>query len=287
MQALDDRTAEKIAHVVVDLEGPYERKSYELEALLRRAGWTPTPEYDGSPRVRWLVEQLIENQEDPARIERFLCRVCDPREYDDGRAGAEEFRAAINVVLDPEGLVISAVGGRPVLCDLGDDGTARYSEPDGLEERLRRLVRDEIAADMLVNRLGEARTCLRNGAHTMTVIGLGSLVEGLLHAVLTERDEEVRRNGFFGKDGKKVKPSQVNLGLLLDTARTRGWIAFDAHQFLGPVREFRNFIHPREEVVSRTRLDHDTVMMCWPPIGALFNDVEEHLAVAERWPGAE
>lgn len=277
MQPLDERTAERIAEIVVDVGGPYERKSYELGALLRRAGWVPVPEYDASPRVRWLAEQLIDHRDDPGRIERFLCRVCDPREYDEGKAVAEEFRAALNGVLEAEGLVISPVGGRPVLGELGSDGAAHYSEPEGLEERLRRLVLDEVAADMLVNRLTEARLCVRNDAHTMAVIGLGSLVEGLLYAVLTERDEQVQQDGFADRKGRKVANDRVPLAVLLDTARDHGWIQFDAHRFLGPVRDFRNFIHPRLEVASRSRLDHDTVMMCWGPIGALFNDIEERL----------
>lgn len=280
MQPLDDRTAERIADIVVDMGGPYERKSYELGPLLARAGWSPVPDYDGSPRLQWLAEKLIENRFDPARIERFLCRVCDPREYDDGKAVAEEFRDVLNGILEAEGLVISAVGGRPVLGELGANGAAHYSEPDGLEERLRRLVLDEVAAEMLVNRLTEARICIRNGAHTLAVIGLGSLVEGVLHSVLTERDEKVQQNGFVNEHGKKVPADRVGLAVLLDTARENGWIQFDAHRFLGPVKEFRNFIHPRQEVASQARLDHDTVMMCWGPIGALFNDVEERLATA-------
>lgn len=230
--------------------------------------------------MQWLAEKLIENRFDPARIERFLCRVCDPREYDDGKAVAEEFRDVLNGILEAEGLVISAVGGRPVLGELGANGAAHYSEPDGLEERLRRLVLDEVAAEMLVNRLTEARICIRNGAHTLAVIGLGSLVEGVLHSVLTERDEKVQQNGFVNEHGKKVPADRVRLAVLLDTARENGWIQFDAHRFLGPVKEFRNFIHPRQEVASQARLDHDTVMMCWGPIGALFNDVEERLATA-------
>lgn len=278
MQPLDDRTAEKIADIVIDMDGPYERRSYELGPLLSRAGWSPVPEYDGSPRVQWLSEQLIENRLETARIERFLCRVCDPREYDDGKPVAEEFRNAVNSVLDLEGLVISAVDGRPVLGRLTADGTAYHSEPDRLVERLRHLVLDQVAADMLVNRLTEAQLCMRNGAHTMTVIGLGSLVEGLLHVVLTERDEKIRMDGFVNEHGKKVPPERVGLAMLLDTARQNGWIQFDAHRFLGPVKDFRNFVHPRQQVASDARPDHDSVKMCWTPIGALFNDLEEHLA---------
>ncbi|MER7113572.1 hypothetical protein ACQPZU_09915 [Saccharomonospora azurea] len=278
MQPLDERTAEKIAGIVVDVDGPYERRSYELEPLLARAGWSPVPAYDGSPRVQWLADQLIEHREDTARIERFLCRVCDPREYDDGKSVAEEFRHALNGVLEFEGVVISTVGGRPVLGELGADGGAHYFEPDGLEDRLRRIVLNEAAAERLVNRLSETRLCVRNGAYTMAVIGLGSLVEGVLHSLLIERDEQVRENGFINQHGKKVQHDRVTLSVLLDTARKNGWIEFDAHRFLGPVRDFRNFVHPRQEVASEARLDHDTVMMCWGPISALFNDVEERLS---------
>ncbi|MBB5069886.1 hypothetical protein BJ969_002974 [Saccharopolyspora gloriosae] len=279
---LDDRTAERIATVIVDMGGPYERKSYELEPLLARAGWVPAPEYDGTPRVRWLAEQLIEHRDDHARIERLLCRVCDPIEYDDGAEVAEEFRTILNEKLMAERLIISLVGGRPVLGEIGSDGSAQFTAPDDLDERISGLIVDTFAADLLVRRLSEARICASHGAHTMAVIGIGSLVEGLLYSVLVERDPKIRECGFTNEKGKEVSPHQVGLAMLISLAHDNGWIQFDARAFMDRVREFRNFIHPRLEMEKQSRFDDDTVMMCWAPVRALLNDLEEHLPPVPR-----
>lgn len=94
MMPLDDRTAERVARVIVDIGGPYERPSWELERLLAASGWSDPPAYDQiSSRVRWLTEQLIERKNDHADIERLLCCVCDPLEYDDGKESPKSFAA--------------------------------------------------------------------------------------------------------------------------------------------------------------------------------------------------
>ena len=44
MPAMDERTVERLVEVICDLGGPYERRGYELEAFVRRAGWVePAP----------------------------------------------------------------------------------------------------------------------------------------------------------------------------------------------------------------------------------------------------
>ncbi len=43
------------------------------------------------------------------------------------------------------------------------------------------------------------------------------------------------------------------------------------------VRDFRNFVHPRKELVDQPAFDRDSVMLCWGPVRALLNDLEESL----------
>lgn len=276
MLPLDDRTAERLAELIVDIGGPYERKSYELEKLLARAGWANPPEYDGSPRITWLAEQLIARKHNHGEIERLLCRICDPVEYDDGRVAAEAFRAEVNAKLEAEQVVVSLVGGRPVLGELANDGTAHYTAPENLEVRLRRLLRDPVAIERLMLRVNETRLCEQIGAHQMAIIGIGSFVEGLLHRLFLERDSHIREHGFKGKNGK-VKPDRANLALLLDTAHARDWIQLDARDFMQTVREYRNFVHPAADLEQKPKFDQDTVALCWGPVHALLNDLEERL----------
>lgn len=143
MRRLDPRTLHRIAEKLCDLGGPYERHGWQLERLLRHAGWTDPPAYDGSFRVPWLTEVLEERAEHPDDIEHLLRRACDPLEHDGSTAVAEEFRTALNTVLDAEGLTIALIGGRPVLGELGGPGALPiYRLPDSLSERLHRLLHE-------------------------------------------------------------------------------------------------------------------------------------------------
>ncbi|MBB4687058.1 hypothetical protein [Amycolatopsis jiangsuensis] len=281
MFPLDPRTIGKLAEAIADLGGPYERRGAELAELLANAGWVDPPEYDGSPRIPWLREHIEERREDRAEIERLLCRVCDPIEYDGGAVVAEEFRVTVNDKLAPEDLVVTYVSGRPVIGQLSKDGTrATFSEPADFRNRLERLFADPVTVDMLVRRLDETRICESGGAYTMAVIGIGSLVEGLLLQLLLERDAELREKGFpdpRGKGGRK-DAGRVSLKELIDLAHGKDWIQLDAAKFVDTVRDFRNFVHPRKELSEQPRFDRDSVMLCWGPMHALLNDLEENIA---------
>jgi hypothetical protein len=282
MFPLDGKTADRLADVIVDMGGPYERKGYQLEQLLERAGWVDPPEYDGTPRISWLSEQFAERRDNHAEIERLLCRVCDPIEYDDGMISAEVFRVVVNEKLEHERLLVTYVSGRPVVGELGADGeTPVFSEPADLENRLRSLISDTKTVDTLMKRVAETRICEAGGAHTMAIIGIGSIVEGALLALLTERDDELRTKGVFDERRKSWVPSdRVSLAMMIDIAHAKEWIQLDATTFMHNVRNFRNFVHPRKENAEQPNFDQDSVMLCWAPVHALLNDLEENLPPA-------
>lgn len=278
MFPLDPKTVERAARVIVDVDGPYQRKGWELEQLLRHAGWTDPPEYDGSARVPWLVEQMEERGGDRAAIEQLLCRACDPLEYDEGIETAEEFRRALNEKLEPERLTVTYVAGRPVVAELDADGaTPLFSEPPDLELRLTKLIRDPETVKVLVQRARETRMCESAGAYTLAVIGVGSFVEGLLLAMLTERDEGLRVNGFVDRRGRRANAERAGLEILIDTARGKDWIQFDATGFMHKVRDYRNFIHPSKELAEQPQFDRDSVALCWAPVQAVLNDLEQRV----------
>ena len=121
----------------------------------------------------------------------------------------------------------------------------------------------------------ESQSAEAGGSYLLALFGIGSFVEGLLFSVLTTRHPELAREGFSGRDGKKVRANFAGLDLLLDTAHERGLIQLDAKDFMRPVREFRNYIHPRRQFETNFTPDADTVAMSWPPVQALLNDLDE------------
>jgi hypothetical protein len=274
---LDPKTLTRVANLICDINGPSERRGYELEQLLRDAGWLNPPEYDGSSRVRWLADALADRTNDHGDIVRLLCRVCDPLEYDGGKPVAEAFRTELNRILEPERLAVSYVGGRPVLGELTDDPDQPiFSAPEGLEDRLRGLLTDPQVVMLLVDRVDQSRRAQASGAHLLAVFGIGSFIEGLLFSVLMERYPELVTTGFQGREGRKINANRAGLELLIDTAHAKGLIQLDAKNFMDPVRNFRNFIHPRQQLENDFIPDQDTVALCWGPVHAVLNDIEEH-----------
>lgn len=278
MHPLDVRTRQRIVRILCDIDGPFERRGWQLEEFFRSAGWRDVPSYDGSARVRWATDVLDERADDLAATAQVLGRLCDPLEYEDGAEAAGVVRAAVNTVVEPEGLVVSLVGGRPVVAELAVDGSAtRHAAPSDLERRLSQLVQNRKAVELLLARAAETEICEGNGAYVFAVIGIGSFIEGLLYSVLIERDVELRDHGVARANGRRQPMSRVSLNELIDIAHGKGWVQVDARDFLNTVRDYRNFVHPRQQLERELTPDRDTVMMCWGPVHAVLNDLEAAL----------
>lgn len=282
MFPLDGKTLERVAQLVVDPGGWNERRGYELERLLRGAGWADMPECDGSPRIPWLVDALAEQADSRPDVERFLCRVCDPLEYDGGMVVADAFRTELNSVLEFERLVVTYSGRRPVLGELTDESDRPvYGAPRDVEQRLRRLLSDEQVIDLLIDRIAQCRAAQAAGAYLLVVFGIGSFIKGLLFCALKERFPELVSAGFRDQNGRKVPASRAGLALLIDTAHEKRLIELDARNFIHPVRDFRNYIHPRQQLEHDFTPNADTVNMCWVPVNA---DLEE--SMPDHSPGS-
>lgn len=270
---MHQKTIERTARIICDLDGPFERSGRQLENLLRSSGWTDPPEYDGTARIPWLIDAMQERANDQAAIERLFCQVCNPIEYDDGMASAEAVLQVINQALALEQLAISFWNGRPVMGSLGPDGnTTVFTAPAELETRLHNLIGDSAAVEWLLTRAKETQICETNGAFTFALVGIGSFVEYLLLSVLLEGDEDIKAYGFTDENGRRTR--RPSLDLLIRTAHAKGWIQLDAKDFLRQVREYRNFVHLRLQSESGLAPDGDTIMMCWAPVQAVINDLE-------------
>ncbi|MFY1668835.1 hypothetical protein ACN27G_02580 [Plantactinospora sp. WMMB334] len=287
MLVVDPLTLERVARLICDIDGPYERTGAQTERFLHRVRWPGDPQYDGSPRVPWLTEMLVAHVDDSAALDRLFCRICDPLEYDGGLEAAEPVAEELNRILAPERLTVSYVGGRPVLGQLDQAGEAPlYGQPPDLRQRIGRLAGhgDGSTVGILMARADEASICQNNGAFALAIIGIGSFVEGLLHAIVVRHDAGARTGGLVDRRGRRIPIDRVSLHLLLDHAHQRKWIQTDAKDFMEKVRDYRNFVHPRHQAQYGLVPDLDTVRMCWAPVHALLNDLESALLTDD--PGA-
>ncbi|MGI5132966.1 hypothetical protein ACQEVB_39630 [Pseudonocardia sp. CA-107938] len=264
MPVLDERTIERLAALICDDGGPYERRARQLSQFLKAVGWD-TP-YDGGARVPWLEETIRAHNDDVDAIEALLRRVVDPREYDEGMPAAQHMVGLVNGIVAADGFEVGHEGHRTIIRRIGEDNAleqiaARLAAPE-LRQTIRGLVFQPVVADVLIARLDEVEAARRARAFLLAVVGTGSFIEGLLDEILRSRDKETRAQ------------NSTTLQWLLKRAHTLGWIEHDALTFNGYVREYRNFVHPREQLANNFSPDDDTVLLCWQPVLAIINDLD-------------
>lgn len=268
MPVLDERTVDRLARLICDVGGAYERRPRDLLRFVKASGWDVT--YEGGARIPWLIETIQRHNDDSESIEALLRRVVDPREYDEGMDAAQLFVTLINDIVSADGLEVGHVGQRAVVRRIDDptaqnalDRVATQLASAELRATVRGLISDPAVADVLIARLDEVEAARSAGAFLLAVIGTGSFIEGLLYDVLMQRDDRTQ---------SEKKPM---LAWLLERAHTVGVIQHDALKFSGYVREYRNFVHPQAQLEQKFNPDADTVLLCWQPVLAVINDLDQ------------
>ncbi|EXG82016.1 hypothetical protein [Cryptosporangium arvum] len=272
MSRLDPNTVRAVAEIICDIEGPYERAGWQLARFFRHANWEQPPDYDGSPKVSWVVGCLEGRADDPAAIDRALCRLCDPREYPGDPDAAGTIRDALNKCLALDGLKVGYEGGRPRVFEITPRlVAAAETAPVVLTAELDLLVDDPIKRRVLNDRLSEAATCREYGSPIAAIVMLGSVLEGLLYEVIAARDPDgLDRLCPRRRDGTPGEPS---LAQLISHAHRKGWLQKDAQEFSGRLRGFRNYVHARQQWANNDWPDGDTVQICWDVTIAALNDL--------------
>ncbi|MEV6946951.1 hypothetical protein AB0N07_34320 [Streptomyces sp. NPDC051172] len=271
---LDGNTLKELARVICGDDHLYYRRGFEIAHFLANSGWRNVPEYDGEYRGEWTLQLLTERRDDPTELEKVLLRLADPREYLDELDVLPTVVTAVNTFLIHEGFRLENPGGRPrlVVCDPAMAHPGQQA-PVELKATMAEIICEPRMAALLQRRLDEARTCYANGAHVAAIIMLGSLLEGVLLAVIEERDASLMRS----KD-----PDFIGLKALIDICHRADWIDVDVERFSQALREYRNFVHPRREFREAHTPDRDTLTVSWHVVNSALND----LAASQPEPDA-
>lgn len=285
MRRLDDGTLETLAELICGdgPEAPVYRKGYELTSFFARAG-LERYKHDGSTRKWWTLETLQSCW--PDETEKVIIRLAHPKEYRGDPARVRKAVAALNRVLAIEGYQVELLGVEPRLVEV-DAALANEVPAEDLKplpppdfHRLRLMPG---LADILAHRWDESDRCVSADAHLAGVIVMGSLLEGLLLAVVSKRPEQSNRSGVAPKDRKtgKVKPFEDwTLSELINVAHAEKWVDLDVKRFSHALREFRNLVHPSEQLRLDVHPDKDTCSISWLVVQAAVNDLAAALAAA-------
>lgn len=278
---MDDSTLDKIAEFICGngVQYPVYRSSSYLTAFFERAG-VPRFVHDGSTRQRWVLDVLRScTREELAGV---IKRLASPKEYQGDKIKTAAALKLLNEALYVEGFAVRLRGIEPYFERI----TVSF-EPDGTEQKLEPLPPPDFLAlqlepgigQVLADRWAEAQRCIDAEAFLAANIIMGSLIEGLLLGVCQRfpKDANTCPAAPRDKQGKVLPFHEWSLSSMIDVAHQLNWLGLDVKKFSHALRDFRNLIHPYEQLATSASPDADTCRISWLVVQAAVNDLARTL----------
>jgi len=291
---MDNSSLEKIADFICgDIKEKYPvcRTGDELSRFFERAGLNKN--HNGSTRKRWTLETLKQLKGD--ELQRVILRLASPKEYGGDKENIKIALKSLNEILEIESLKVSIRGVEPILEKAKPNYNFENIEKEIKKEKVESANERELkplpppdfytlgiespVAEILLQRWNETQKCIDSKAYLASIILMGSLLEGFLLGILQKNPQKANMDKNAPKDNKtgKIKHfSEWKLSEMIDVAHSVGWIELDVKKFSHSLREFRNLIHPYEQMSLRANPDEDTCKISWLVVQAACNDIAKN-----------
>jgi hypothetical protein len=129
---------------------------------------------------------------------------------------------------------------------------------------IERLGLDGVVTEILKLRFDEIQKCLNAKASLSVIFLCGSTLEGILLGVALINPKEFNKANSSPKDknGHVKQFPDWSLSNFIDVASETGFLKEDVRKFSHSLRDFRNYIHPFEQISSRFNPDEHTAKIC-------------------------
>ena len=124
---------------------------------------------------------------------------------------------------------------------------------------------DGFISDVLNLRIQEIKANLKANAPLSAIVIIGSTLEGILLGFATKnpKDFNQAKAAPKNKEGKTKYYHDWSLSNFIDVAYELRFIQEDVKKFSHTLRDFRNYIHPYEQMSSGFNPDIHTAKLCW------------------------
>jgi len=159
-----------------------------------------------------------------------------------------------------------------------DESIPALNEDDFLKSDFQEVSLESIGLDgtiteILKLRVNEIEKCLSSDAPLSVIFLAGSTLEGVLLGVALKYPKEFNQSKSSpkDKDGKVKQYQEWTLSNFIDVAFEAGLLAEDVKKYSHTLRDFRNYIHPYQQMSSRFNPDKHTAKISWQVLkAALF-----------------
>lgn len=257
------------------LKYPIYRSSYYLTQFFQEIGINAT--HDGSSRNKW-AQEIVSNL-NGTELQKVILRLVSPKLYGGNRENIKLALLTMNEILAVESFKIVIEGIEPKLIketpnyDFSENTTEKELKPLPPPD-FSKLNLENGISEILEQRWAEIQSCIDVNATVSAVIMMGSMLEGFLMGTMQRQPQIANRaNNAPKKDGIVKHFADWTLNDMIDVGHEVGWIQLDVKKFSHALRDFRNIIHPYQQLAVRTNPDIDTCKISWLVVQATCNDI--------------
>lgn len=133
--------------------------------------------------------------------------------------------------------------------------------------------------DIIHDRVKEIERCFSAESPLAVILLAGSTLEGIILGLAIKYPKQFNQAKSSPKDSSgKVKPFQEwNLAGFINVAKELGLIQHDTHKFSHSLRDFRNYIHPYEQMSSGFNPREHTAKICLQVLRAAICEITESI----------
>lgn len=134
---------------------------------------------------------------------------------------------------------------------------------------------DAVITGILKQRVDEIRKTLNAHAPLAVIFLCGSTLEGVLLGIACTKALEFNQSAASPKDksGKVKKFQDWTLNDFINVARDLNLVGEDVKKFSHALRDFRNYIHPYQQMSSNFNPDEHTAKICWQVLQAAITQL--------------
>lgn len=130
----------------------------------------------------------------------------------------------------------------------------------------------------IVARINEIKTCLSAKAALSVIFLSGSTLEGVLLGLAQNNSAMYNQAKSAPKNNKtgKIRPfHEWTLSNLIDVSYEVGFLREDVKKFSHSLRDFRNYIHPFQQMSENFSPDENTAKICFQVLkAAIFQIIQ-------------
>ncbi|MGV8712897.1 MAG: hypothetical protein ACWA6R_10135 [Nitrosomonas sp.] len=133
--------------------------------------------------------------------------------------------------------------------------------------------------DVLQHRIKEIEKCFTADSPLAVILLAGSTLEGIFLGVVTKYPKQFNSRKSSPKDsmGRVKKFQDWSLSSFIDVAREIRLIQHDTQKFSHSLRDFRNYIHPFEQMSSGFKPREHTAKICLQVLKAVIYEISENI----------